>query len=205
MTGLSALEGILDASGIAPRAEALLPSGARRRQLAVRTLLLGMLLALADGRPAHLTRVHQALAGLPGGEQRRLGVLAGWKDGPHLLTCRQAEYAFSLVTAALGRGQPDGPPPPALQAACDGLLEASIPGQFEGRRPLAGRRLERPGNLLPAPAARDRRLAGPEASWGTARTTCAAMRTSCSTATTCRPRSWSPASRARPSPSWPAG
>jgi len=46
---LPAAEGVLDASGIAPRAEALLPSGARRRQLTVRTLLLGMMLALADG------------------------------------------------------------------------------------------------------------------------------------------------------------
>ena len=49
MIALPAAEGVLDASGIAPRAEALLPSGARRRQLTVRTLLLGMLLALADG------------------------------------------------------------------------------------------------------------------------------------------------------------
>ncbi len=52
MIALPALEAVIDASGIAPRAEALLPSGARRRQLAVRTLLLGMLLALADGLPA---------------------------------------------------------------------------------------------------------------------------------------------------------
>jgi len=88
MTGLPALEGVLDASGVAPRAEALLPSGARRRQLTVRTLLLGMMLALADGRPAHLTRVHRALVSLPEGEQRRLGVLADWKGRPHPLTCR---------------------------------------------------------------------------------------------------------------------
>ena len=81
MIALPALEGVLDASGIAPRIEALLPSGARRRQLTVRTLLLGMMLALADGRPAHLTRVRHALVSLPGGEQRRPGVLADWKDG----------------------------------------------------------------------------------------------------------------------------
>ena len=48
-------------------------------------------MALGDGRPAHLARVHQALTGLPEGEQRRLGVLADWKNGPHLLTYRQAE------------------------------------------------------------------------------------------------------------------
>src|ERR1019366_3365377 len=51
MTALPAAECVLDASGIAPRIEALLPYGARTRQLAVRTLLLGMLLAL-PGRPA---------------------------------------------------------------------------------------------------------------------------------------------------------
>ena len=67
MISLPALEGILDASGIAPRTEALLPAGVRARQLTVRTLLLGMMLTIGDGRPAHLTRVHQALAALDGG------------------------------------------------------------------------------------------------------------------------------------------
>ena len=56
MIPLAALEEIIDASGIAPRAEAMLPIGVRGRQLAVRTLLAGMCLAQADGRPAHLTR-----------------------------------------------------------------------------------------------------------------------------------------------------
>jgi hypothetical protein len=131
MIALPAAEGVLDASGIAPRTEALLPSGARKRQLAVRTLLLGMMLAVADGRPAHLTRVHQALTSLPGGEQRRLGVLADWENGPHLLTCRQAEYTFRLVTAAPGKDQPDGLPSQELQHACDDLLEASVPAGFK--------------------------------------------------------------------------
>ena len=131
MIALGVLEAVVDASGTAPRIEALLPAGARPRQLAVRTLLLGMMLTLADGRPAHLTRVHQALAALPDGDQRRLGVLADWKGRPHRLTYRQAEYTFALVTRALGKDQPDGLPSPALQAACDGLLEASVPGQFK--------------------------------------------------------------------------
>jgi hypothetical protein len=51
MTGLPAADSVAGASGIAPRAEALLPTGARTRQLSVRTLLPGMMLALADGRP----------------------------------------------------------------------------------------------------------------------------------------------------------
>ena len=88
MIPLPVLEEIIDRSGIAPRIEVLLPIGVRARQLAVRTLLTGMLIVLADHRPAHLTRVHHALAGLPEADQQRLGVLAEWKTGPHLLTCR---------------------------------------------------------------------------------------------------------------------
>ena len=45
------LEGIIDGSRAA-RIEALLPAGVRHRQLKVRTLILGMLLTLADRRPA---------------------------------------------------------------------------------------------------------------------------------------------------------
>ena len=65
MIPLAALEDVIDASGVAPRIEAMLPAGVRPRQLSVRTLLAGMCLALADHRPAHLTRVHQALDRLP--------------------------------------------------------------------------------------------------------------------------------------------
>ena len=54
MTGLAASEEIMDISGIAPRVEAMLPVGVRARQLSVRTLLAGMCLTQADGRPAHL-------------------------------------------------------------------------------------------------------------------------------------------------------
>ena len=131
MIPLPVLEEIVDRSGAAPRIELLLPAGVRARQLAVRTLLLGMLLVLADHRPAHLTRVRQALVSLPEGDQRRLGVLADWKDGPHLLTYRQAEYTFRLVTTALGKDEPDGLPAGRLQRVCDDLLEASIPDQFK--------------------------------------------------------------------------
>src|SRR5262245_14823081 len=129
MTALAAFEKIIDISGVAPRIEALLPIGVRPRQLSVRTLLAGLCLALADHRPAHLTRVHQALTSLPEDEQRRLGVITDWKHGPHRLTYRQTERTFGLVTAALGKDQPDGLPSRALQAVCDDLLAASIPDQ----------------------------------------------------------------------------
>ncbi|MGH2772130.1 MAG: hypothetical protein ACRDIU_03185, partial [Actinomycetota bacterium] len=61
---LERLERIVDDSGVAENVESLLPRGARNRQLSVRTLFVGMLLSQQDGRPAHLTRVHKALAGL---------------------------------------------------------------------------------------------------------------------------------------------
>jgi hypothetical protein len=70
---LCRLEAIIDASGVPARVEALLPIGVRPRQLRVRTLLIGMLLCLADSRPAHLRRVHQALLSLAEQERRRLG------------------------------------------------------------------------------------------------------------------------------------
>jgi hypothetical protein len=130
MIPLAAWEEIIDASGAAPRVEAMLPAGVRARQLSVRTLLAGMCLTQADGRPAHLTRVHRALTTLPEDEQRRLGVTADWKNGPHLLTCRQTEYTFGLVADALGKDEPDGLPSPELRAVCDQLLEASVPDKF---------------------------------------------------------------------------
>jgi hypothetical protein len=51
MTGLAVWEEIIDAAGVAPRIEALLPAGVRPRQLSARTLLAGMCLAHADHRP----------------------------------------------------------------------------------------------------------------------------------------------------------
>jgi hypothetical protein len=131
MIPLAAWEEIIDASGAAPWIEAMLPVGVRARQLSVRTLLAGMCLTQADGRPAHLTRVHRALTALPEDEQRRLGVTADWKNGPHLLTYRQTEYTFGLVADALGKDEPDGMPSGWLQRICDGLLEASVPDQFK--------------------------------------------------------------------------
>ena len=98
---LERLERIVDRSGVAGRIEALLPTGVRRRQLQVRTLLVGMLLAAADGRPAHLTRVHAALLALGDEEQLRLGVVADWRHGSHLLSYRQTERTFALVRRVL--------------------------------------------------------------------------------------------------------
>jgi hypothetical protein len=166
MIPLAVLEEIIDASGTAPRIEAMLPIGVRARQLSVRTLLAGLCLTQADGRPAHLTRVHQALTSLPGDDQRRLGVLADWKHGPHLLTYRQTERTFGLVTAALGKDEPGGLPSQALQAACDDLLEASIPEEFkDASRSLAVDWTDLESFSRPPPA-KGGPCADPEASWG---------------------------------------
>ena len=166
MIPLAVWEQIIDASGVAPRIEALLPIGVRGRQLKVRTLLAGMCLAQADHRPAHLTRVHQALTGLSDDDQRRLGVVADWKHGPHVLTYRQTERTSGLVAAALGKDEPDGLPPQALQAVCDDLLEASVPGEFKDASTSLAVDWTDMESFSRPPPARGGPCAGPEASWG---------------------------------------
>ena len=163
---LRLLEDIIDRSGIAGQIEALLPAGARPRQLQARTLLLGMLLTLADHRPAHLTRVHQALTALPETDLLRLGVLTAWKHHPHVLTYRQVERTFGLVSAALSKDEPDGLPSPGLAGFCDALLEASIPaGHKNTTRALAVDWTDLETFSCPPPA-RGGNCADPEASWG---------------------------------------
>jgi hypothetical protein len=166
MTALAAFEAVIDASGVAPRIEAMLPVGVRARQLRVRTLLAGMCLAQADHRPAHLTRVHQALTALGEEDKARLGVIAAWENGPHLLTYRQTERTFGLVAGALGKDEPDGLPSADLAGICDGLLEASVPEEFRH----AGSSLAVDWTDLESfsrpPPARGGDCADPEAWWG---------------------------------------
>jgi hypothetical protein len=166
MIPLAAFEEIIDASGVAARIEAMLPVGVRPRQLRVRTLLAGMCLAQADHRPAHLTRVHQALTALGDDDQRRLGVIADWKDGPHQLTYRQTERTFGLVADALGKDEPDGLPSGPLQGIGDGLLEASVPEEFkDASTSLAVDWTDLESFSRPPPRGTSD-CAGPEASWG---------------------------------------
>jgi hypothetical protein len=123
---LKRLEAVIDASGVAGRVEALLPIGVRPRQLRARTLLVGMLLVAADNRPAHLRKVHEALVALPDAELTRLGIIAQWNSGPHLLTYRQVERTFGLVEGKLANDEPDGTPSEALSDVLERLLEASV-------------------------------------------------------------------------------
>ena len=166
MIALPVLEEIIDRSGVAPRIELLLPIGVRARQLLVRTLLLGMLIVLADHRPAHLTRVHQALTTLSEDDQRRLGVAADWKHGPHRLTYRQTERTVGLVADALAKDIPDGLPSGTLTAICDDLLEASIPDEFtDASTSLAVDWTDMETFSRPPPRGSSD-CADPEASWG---------------------------------------
>ena len=166
MIPLAVLEEIIDASGVAPQAEAMLPIGVRHRQLRVRTLLAGMMLSQADQRPAHLTRVRDALIALPDADQARLGVTEDWKGGPHLLTCRQTERTFGLVAGVLGQDGPDGLPSGPLQRICDGLLEASVPEDLkDASTSLAVDWTDLESFSRPPPHG-TRDCADPEASWG---------------------------------------
>jgi hypothetical protein len=166
MIPLAAFEEVTGASGTAARIEAMLPIGVRRRQLAVRTLLTGMCLALADGRPAHLTRVHRALTSLPASDQLRLGVIAQWKHGPHRLTYRQAERTFALAADALAKDEPGGLPSADLAGTCDDLLEASIPEKFKDASDSLAVDWTDMDSFSRPPPARGGPCADPEASWG---------------------------------------
>ena len=166
MIPLGVLETVIDASGAAPEIEALLPAGARGRQLSTRTLLAGMMLALADGRPAHLTRVHRALTGLPEDDRLRLGVTADWGNGPHQLTYRQTEYTFGLVAGALAKDKPDGLPSAALAALCAGLLEASVPQELKDASSSLAVDWSDLETFSRPPPRGTRDCADPEASWG---------------------------------------
>jgi hypothetical protein len=102
-----------------------MPHGVRPRQLRVRTLLLGILLAFVDRRPAHLASVHRALVALAEPERRRLGVEVTWRRGLHLLTYRQVERTFFVLCQVLTEGDTKSPSV-ILQSVVDLLLEASI-------------------------------------------------------------------------------
>jgi hypothetical protein len=164
--GLAVIEDIIDASGAAEQIEGLLPPAVRTRQLTTRTLLAGMLLALADRRPAHLTEARSALIALPGPDQERLGVTVTWKTGPHQLTYRQTEHTARLIARALAKDQPEGAPSPALQSACDQLLEASIPAAVKDASPALAADWTDTESWSRPPRHGTTGCADPEASWG---------------------------------------
>ncbi len=158
---LDRIEAVLESSGAGEQIEKLLPDGVRPRQLRVRTLLAGILLAIADDRPAHLTRVHGALTALNPSDRQRLGVEI---DG-HLLTYRQVEYTFSVMRKALGKLDPDGEPAAALGLVVDALVEASIPATYKGASSSLAVDWSDHESFARPPLS-DGSSADPEASWG---------------------------------------
>jgi hypothetical protein len=131
LSSLARLEAIIDAADVTGPLEAALPTGGRPRQLSVRTLLVGIMLCQADDRPGHLVRVHRALTGLDVAEQRRLGVNAPWRRGPHTLTYRQVERTFGLLVDLLAADAAPGCPSHSLSLVVDQLMEASIPERYK--------------------------------------------------------------------------
>lgn len=163
---LSRIEVIVHRSGAADTIERRLPVGVRTRQLTVHTLLVGMLLAIADDRPAHLVRAHRALLALPEGDRRRLGVVVGTRRGPHLLTYRQVEYTARLVVAALAKPTPDGAPSEDLQRVVDALVEASIPAEVASASSSLAVDWTDQETFARPPVAAGGLGADPEAAWG---------------------------------------
>jgi pyruvate dehydrogenase E2 component (dihydrolipoamide acetyltransferase) len=90
-------EEMIDASGVAPRIAAMLPIGVRQ-QLRVRTLLAGIMLTQGGHRPAHLTRVRDALTTLPEPGQVRLGVI------------EQLQHLRAVIDAGVGPDAAAGGP-----------------------------------------------------------------------------------------------
>ena len=171
----------------------------------MRTLLVGILLALTDGRPAHLTRVHHALCSLDATDRRRLGVTVDWRRGPHTLTYRQVERTFSLVTALLSKEHPDGALTDTLQEVLDALVEASVPETMKGAsaslavdwtdvESFSTRRTKPTGTY-----------ADTEAAWGHRKGGGRERKTSSSSVTTCRFRPWCMTTAETASPSSCAG
>ena len=91
------------------------------------------MLAVADARPLQLVRIHGALLALGWADQRRLGVVAPWRRGPHRLTYRQIEHLFMRVVASMD----PSPVPSFAGAAADGAPNA---WPRQARRRGAGRR-----------------------------------------------------------------
>ena len=170
MTDLARIEAVLDqpevSSAIRELEERLL-TGVRPRQCSARTLFVGMCACLKEGhRSAHLTAVHAALCRLEEDDQLRLGVLAPWKAGPHLLTYRQVEYTMGRVAAVLSKQRPDGAPSTDLQKLCDALLEASIPERFAGTTSSYAIDWTDVASFSRPPGEPEGPCADPEAAWG---------------------------------------
>lgn len=151
---------------MAPALEAALPKGVRHRQLRARTLVAGVLYALADCRPAHMTRLHAALLSFPEADKWRLGVVEDWGGRAHELTYRQVEHTLRSVLAALAKGAPDGVPSAKMRWFVAAMVGASVPGwagELSSSLAVDWTDLE---SWARPPLGKGGPTADPEASWG---------------------------------------
>jgi len=76
-------------------------TGGRPRQLSSRTLLLGIMIALHSGRPAHLEAAQRALSSLSLDDQLALNFAVVTDGDCHVATYRQYEDTFSVMCRAI--------------------------------------------------------------------------------------------------------
>ena len=206
MIPLAAFEEVIDASGVAPRIEAMLPDR-RARPAADGPHPAGRACAWprpTPARPPHpgAPGADQPARGRPAAARRDRGLEA--RPAPADLPADRVHLRPGRGRARQGRAGRAALAGP-LQAICDDLLEASHPGRVQGRQ--HGRWRWTGPTWSPSPGPRRAAPATaptPRPPGATARTTCCAARTSCSTATTCPPGSWCPRRTGPPSPSSPA-
>ena len=166
MIPLAVFEAIIDASGVAPRIEALLPAGVRPRQL-------------SGPHPAgrHVPGPGRSPARppdprAPGPDQpARRRPAAARRDRGLEARAAPADLPADRVHLRPGRGRrrQGRTGRAALRPAAGHLRRPARgigPGPVQGRQHLAGGGLDGPGLLLPAPAARHQRLRRPRSILG---------------------------------------
>ncbi len=124
-----------------------------------------MLLCQADGRPAHLSRVHEALVSLQGADRARLGIVVEHKGRPHLFTYRQVEYLNHLLEKVLGKPIPDGLVTKRLRRLLDATLDASAPAIYKEASSSLALDWTDVASFTHPPG-KDGPSADPEAAWG---------------------------------------
>jgi len=130
-----AYEAALCDSGVAETLKALLPKGGRPRQLGPNTVLLGVMLALDGGRPAHLKAAWRALSQLSVHDQLALGFVATGDHPWHQATYRQYEDAFTKIVKAI-----DPSPVPSFKRNLRGVFSTGRENLHPGKTSLSGTR-----------------------------------------------------------------
>ena len=98
-----------------------MPSGGRPRQLTPAAVLVGLLVALDAGRPAHLVAGWEALCDLDVADQIRLEVAASDDGVLSLVTYRQFQDTYQAMTRAI-----DPSPVPSFKGVAEGDRAAHL-------------------------------------------------------------------------------